>query len=86
MKSKTKSIYQEEAVEEVLCFGWIDSIKNKREAESVYQKFSPRRPTSNWSEINIARAKHLIKEGLMTSHGLKPINMAKEKGRWGVKR
>jgi uncharacterized protein YdeI (YjbR/CyaY-like superfamily) len=82
MKSKTKSIFQEEAVEEALCFGWIDSVKNKRDAESVYQKFSPRRPTSNWSEINIARAKRLIKEGRMTAHGLKAIDTAKEKGRW----
>src|SRR6478735_5832259 len=65
-KSKTKSVYYDEAVEEALCFGWIDSAKNKRDLESAYQKFSPRRPNSNWSELNITRAKRLIKEGLMT--------------------
>jgi uncharacterized protein YdeI (YjbR/CyaY-like superfamily) len=85
-KSSVKSIYQEEAVEEALCFGWIDSLRNKRDAESVYQKFSPRKPTSNWSEINIKRAKKMIKEGLMTKHGLQAIQIAKEKGKWGVKK
>jgi len=85
-KSKTKSVYYDEAVEEALCFGWIDSVKNKRDIESAYQKFSPRRPTSNWSDLNIKRAKRLTKEGLMTIHGQKAMDRAKEKGRWGVKR
>jgi uncharacterized protein YdeI (YjbR/CyaY-like superfamily) len=85
-KSKTKSVYYDAAVEEALCFGWIDSAKNKRDPESAYQKFSPRRPTSNWSEINIKRAKRLIKEGLMTAAGLKAIDIAKVKGRWVVKK
>ena len=85
-KSKTKSVYQDEAVEEALCFGWIDSAKNKRDPESAYQKFSPRRPISNWSDINIGRAKRLIKAGLMTEHGQKAIEIAKEKGKWKVKK
>ena len=83
-KSKTMSVYQDEAVEEALCFGWIDSAKNKRDPESAYQKFSPRRPISNWSDINIKRAKRLIKEGLMTEPGLKAIRIAKQKGKWKV--
>ena len=85
-KSNVKSIYQEEAVEEALCFGWIDSLRNKRDAESVYQKFSPRKSTSNWSEINMNRAKRMIKAGLMTAHGQQAIDIAKEKGKWGVKK
>lgn len=85
-KSKTKSVYQDEAVEEALCFGWIDSAKNKRDPESAYQKFSPRRPISNWSNINIKRAKRLIKEGLMTEAGLSAIKIAKEKGKWSIKK
>ncbi|HEY3430542.1 MAG TPA: hypothetical protein VGK39_07695, partial [Cyclobacteriaceae bacterium] len=85
-KSETKSVYQDEAVEEALCFGWIDSLRNKRNDESVYQKFSPRKSTSNWSQINIKRAKRLMKEGLMTEHGLKAIKIAKEKGKWGSKK
>ena len=84
--SKTKSVYYVDAVEEALCFGWIDSAKNKRDMESAYQKFSPRKPNSNWSELNIKRAKHLIKEGLMTEHGQKAIKIAKEKGKWVIKK
>jgi uncharacterized protein YdeI (YjbR/CyaY-like superfamily) len=84
--SKTKSVHYVDAVEEALCFGWIDSAKNKRDAESAYQKFSPRRPNSNWSELNIKRAKQLIKDGLMAEHGQKAIQTAKEKGNWIVKR
>lgn len=84
--SKTKSVYYLDAVEEALCFGWIDSAKNKRDAESAYQKFSPRRPNSNWSDLNIKRAKRLIKDGLMTEYGMKAIKMAKAKGKWVVKK
>ncbi len=85
-KSKTKSVYYDEAVEEALCFGWIDSIKNKRDLESAYQKFSPRKSNSNWSEINIGRAKRLIKLGLMTAPGQRAIEIAKEKGKWRIKK
>jgi len=42
--SETKSVAYSEAVEEALCFGWIDSLTNKRDAESRYQRFSPRKP------------------------------------------
>lgn len=84
--SETKSVYYLDAVEEALCFGWIDSAKNKRDAESAYQKFSPRRANSNWSDLNIKRAKRLIKDGLMTEHGMRAIKNAKEKGRWIVKK
>ncbi len=80
--SKTGSVSYPEAVEEALCFGWIDSFKNKRDAESAYQRFSPRKPNSNWSELNIARAKKLIKEGLMSELGQQAIDTAKEKGKW----
>jgi uncharacterized protein YdeI (YjbR/CyaY-like superfamily) len=85
-KSKTKSVYYDEAVEEALCFGWIDSVKNKRDPESAYQKFSPRKLNSNWSDLNIGRAKRLIKEGLMTGPGQKAVENAKEKGTWKVKK
>ncbi|HVM86812.1 MAG TPA: hypothetical protein VMT76_01400 [Puia sp.] len=54
--SKTKSVYYNEAVEEAICFGWIDSLANKRDAESRYQLFSQRKPKSNWSKLNRERA------------------------------
>jgi uncharacterized protein YdeI (YjbR/CyaY-like superfamily) len=81
-KSKTKSINYSEAVEEALCFGWIDSLANKRDAESSYQRFSPRKPTSNWSKLNRERVERMIEAGLMTKHGQKLIDIAKQTGRW----
>jgi uncharacterized protein YdeI (YjbR/CyaY-like superfamily) len=81
-KSTTKSVSYVEAVEEALCFGWIDSLKNKRDPESAYQRFSPRKPTSKWSKPNRERVQRLIEEGLMTGHGQRAIDVAKEKGNW----
>lgn len=80
--SKTKSVGYPEAVEEALCFGWIDSLTNKRDPDSRYQRFSPRKPNSNWSKSNRERVERLINEGLMTEHGQKTITIAKENGKW----
>jgi uncharacterized protein YdeI (YjbR/CyaY-like superfamily) len=80
--SKTPSVYYDEAVEEALCFGWIDSKPNKRDAESYYQFFSQRKPKSNWSKLNKIRVEKLIAQGLMTDSGMTMINLAKEKGTW----
>ena len=85
-KSKIPSVTYPEAVEEALCFGWIDSISYKRDAESTYQRFSPRKAKSNWSASNIERVERLIAAGLMTEHGQKLINLAKQEGRWGVEK
>lgn len=82
--SKTESVKYAEAVEEALCFGWIDSHKNKRDPQSSYQRFSPRKPTSNWSKSNIERVGRMIEEGKMTPLGQKMIDLAKEKGRWEI--
>ncbi len=81
-KSKTPSVTYVEAVEEALCFGWIDSISYKRDAESTYQRFSRRKAKSNWSPSNIERVERLTAAGLMTEHGQKFIDAAKEEGRW----
>jgi uncharacterized protein YdeI (YjbR/CyaY-like superfamily) len=81
-KSKTKCVPYHEAIEESLCFGWIDSKANKRDSESFYLQFTPRKSKSNWSKINIERVERLIKEGLMTEHGQKAIDIAKEAGKW----
>ncbi|HVF69508.1 MAG TPA: YdeI/OmpD-associated family protein [Xanthomonadales bacterium] len=59
-----------EAVEEALCFGWIDSTAKGIDEERFAQRFSPRRPKSNWSTLNLERMKRLIKNGLMTPAGL----------------
>lgn len=81
-KSRTESVSYIEAVEEALCFGWIDSLTNKRDSESFYQRFSPRKPKSNWSKPNIERVERLTKEGLMTEHGQKLIELATQQGKW----
>lgn len=83
-KSKMKCVPYHEAIEESLCFGWIDSKANKRDAESFYLQFTPRKSKSNWSKINIVRVEKLVKEGFMTEHGQKAIDIAKVAGKWEV--
>lgn len=67
-----------EAVEEALCFGWIDSKTNKRDDSSYYQYFAKRKPKSNWSKVNKERVEKLISDGLMHDAGLEMINAAKK--------
>jgi uncharacterized protein YdeI (YjbR/CyaY-like superfamily) len=83
-KSNVQSIYYDEAVEEALCFGWIDSVKYNRDDESAYQMFTPRKPKSNWSKLNKERVEKMTKAGLMTPAGQKVIDCAKENGNWEV--
>jgi uncharacterized protein YdeI (YjbR/CyaY-like superfamily) len=77
------TIAYEAAVEEALCFGWIDSIIKKIDAEKYARKFTPRKDKSNWSELNKKRARKMIKEGRMTDAGLAKIKAAKKSGLWG---
>nr|MCU0476596.1 hypothetical protein [Anaerolineae bacterium] len=57
------------AVEEALCFGWIDGIAKRMDAERTAQRFTPRRPKSHWTELNKERARRLIAQGRMTDAG-----------------
>ncbi|MGH2805998.1 MAG: YdeI/OmpD-associated family protein [Actinomycetota bacterium] len=59
-----------EAVDQALCFGWIDGVRKSLDAERSIQRFTPRRPKSNWSAVNIANVKRLKKAGLMHPAGL----------------
>ena len=77
-----KSVNYAEAVEEALCFGWIDSKANKRDEESFYQFFTRRNLKSNWSRVNKERVAKLIDDRLMTSRGLETIELAKRNGTW----
>jgi len=81
-ESKTPSVYYEEAVEEALCFGWIDSKANKRDAESFFLFFAQRKPKSNWSKVNRERVAKLTKEGLIKPAGQAMIDLAKKSGTW----
>lgn len=58
-----------ESVEEALCFGWIDGIQKRMDDTQTAQRFTPRRPKSNWTELNKERARRLIAAGLMTEAG-----------------
>lgn len=81
-KSKVQSVSISDAMEEALCFGWIDSKAKKRDAESFYLTFTPRKPKSNWSKINKERVEKLVQEGLMTEYGQRSVDIAKQTGRW----
>ncbi len=82
--SSQPCVSYDEAVEEALCFGWIDSRANALDGESYIQLFTPRKPKSPWSKSNKQRVEKLIQQGLMTSTGLKTIEIAKQNGMWNV--
>ena len=64
------SLTWSEAVDQALCFGWIDGRLNRIDDERHMQRFTPRRPTSNWSNVNVAKVARLIEEGRMRPAGL----------------
>jgi uncharacterized protein YdeI (YjbR/CyaY-like superfamily) len=72
----------EAAVEEALCFGWIDSIVRRLDEDKFAQKFTPRKNSSKWSELNKARIAKLEKLGILAEAGLKSVEKAKESGKW----
>lgn len=67
--TKKPSINYVDAVEEALCFGWIDGLEKSMDAERYALRFSPRRPKSNWTNTNKERARKMIAEGRMTPAG-----------------
>jgi uncharacterized protein YdeI (YjbR/CyaY-like superfamily) len=71
-----------EALEEALCFGWIDGILKRIDDEKHTIRFSPRRPNSVWSPANKQRVARLIEEGRMTEVGLARIEEARANGQW----
>jgi uncharacterized protein YdeI (YjbR/CyaY-like superfamily) len=80
--SKKPSVSYAEAVEEALCFGWIDGIKKRVDDESYSHRFTPRRPTSKWSDINKDRIARMIADGKMHASGQATIDEAKRSGAW----
>ena len=67
--TKKPSLHYIEAVEEAICFGWIDGVEKSMDAERYALRFSPRRPKSNWTNTNKDRARKMIAEGRMTKAG-----------------
>jgi uncharacterized protein YdeI (YjbR/CyaY-like superfamily) len=76
------SLGYDEAVEEALCFGWIDSKVNRLDARRYKQLFGPRKSGSTWSRLNKTRVERLIAEGLMTPAGMAKIEEARRDGSW----
>ncbi|WP_206611067.1 YdeI/OmpD-associated family protein [Mariniphaga sediminis] len=70
------------ALDEALCYGWIDGQMKKYDVESYLQKFTPRRPRSTWSKKNVGHIERLEKEGKMQPSGRKEVEKAKADGRW----
>ena len=81
-KSGVTSINYAQALEVVLCYGWIDSKSKSLDEKSYMQKFTPRRSKSIWSKVNTANIDRLIKEKRMKPAGLKVVEEAKKDGRW----
>ena len=82
--SGVPSVTYAEALDQALCFGWIDGQKLPFDATSWVQKFTPRRARSGWSKKNVAHVDRLIREGQMTPAGLKEAEAAKADGRWAA--
>ena len=80
--SATPSVTLQQAMQEAICFGWIDSSMQPIDEDRFALRFTPRRKTSNWSERNKGWAAMLIDEGRMTEAGLARIEEAKLNGRW----
>ena len=73
-----------EALEVALCYGWIDGQKDAFDQQYFLQRFTPRRPKSNWSKINRAKIEQLIEQGLMQPAGLREVERARADGRWAA--
>jgi uncharacterized protein YdeI (YjbR/CyaY-like superfamily) len=80
--SGLQSITAKEAIDVVLCWGWIDGLRKGLDQQSFLQRYSPRGAKSVWSQINVANVARLIEEGRMTAHGLKHVEAAKADRRW----
>ncbi|MBZ0297073.1 MAG: YdeI/OmpD-associated family protein [Anaerolineae bacterium] len=82
--SGQESVSYAEALDVALCFGWIDSRKDKFDDSYWLQRFTPRRKKSPWSAINRKKIDALIAEGRMREAGLREVEQAKQDGRWDV--
>ncbi len=76
------SVTYAEALDEVLCFGWIDGQKQRHDESSWLQRFTRRRPRSGWSKINTQHAERLVQTARMKAAGQAEIDAAKKDGRW----
>ena len=84
VSTKIPSVKWGDAVDEALCFGWIDSTKKSIDKDSYMQYYSKRKPNSTWSKINKDKVVKLIQNKQMTKAGLACIDIAKKNGSWTI--
>jgi len=86
VKQKTgrANLSYNDAVEEALCFGWIDGVKRSVDDDHYMHRFTPRKSNSRWSPSNKARARRMLDAGQMAPAGKKAIEQAKKNGRWAA--
>lgn len=80
--SAVTTVSYSEALEVALCYGWIDGQKKSYDQDRWLQKFTPRRPKSVWSKVNVDKVMQLIASGRMKPSGMKEVNATKKDGRW----
>ena len=77
-----RSVNYSDALDVALCHGWIDGLKRACDEQYFLQRFTPRKPRSLWSKLNVARIEKLMKAGRMQPAGLREVERAKADGRW----
>ena len=82
--TKPTSLTYDQALEEALCYGWIDGQAGRRDEATYRQRFTPRRQRSPWSKRNTQRAERLLAEGRMHPAGIAEMERAKADGRWAA--
>lgn len=80
--SKLEGLSLDEAVEEALCYGWIDGKLQRFDEQRYLLRFSPRKPNSLWSVRNIQRVEELVSRGVMTEAGMAAVQEGKKSGQW----
>ena len=78
----SRYISYDDLVDELICFGWVDSLPKNLDEEKTMRRISPRNPKSNWSKVNKQRDERLTKAGKMEEPGLKVVALAKSNGAW----
>ena len=76
------SITPKQAIDVVLCWGWIDGVRKSFDEHSYLQRYTPRGKKSIWSQVNVDNVARLIEAGRMTPHGLREVQAAQADGRW----
>jgi len=82
--SPVPSVRHGEAIEEALCFGWIDSLARTHDASSWRQRFTPRHPRGAWSKVNRELVERLTAQGRMTRRGQAAVDLAQRTGTWSL--